>query len=62
VISEKKLMVLDIQGSGFTLYDPEIATEDLCDDSVEIYFCAGNTSSIDIKELFQEHICNKYCS
>ena len=25
-ISEKKLMLLDIQGSFFKLYDPEIAT------------------------------------
>jgi len=53
-------MVLDIQGSGFTLYDPEIATEDLCDDSVEIYFCAGNTSSTGTKTFFQEQIGNKY--
>ena len=28
-ISEKKLMLLDVQGSFFKLYDPEIATTDL---------------------------------
>ena len=28
-ISERKLMLLDIQGSSFKLYDPEIATTDL---------------------------------
>ena len=61
VMSDKKLMLLDIQGSGFTLYDPEIATETLCDDSGELYFCAGNTSSFGIKKFFEEHICNKYC-
>ena len=61
VNSDKKLMLLDIQGSGFTLYDPEIATEELRDDSGEIYFCAGNTSSFGIKKFLEEHICNKYC-
>lgn len=43
--SEKKLMVLDIQGSGYKLYDPEIVTADLMvegDTSAEVYFCAGN--------------------
>ena len=29
MISERKLMLLDIQGSSFKLYDPEIATTDL---------------------------------
>ena len=61
VTSEKKLMLLDIQGSGFTLCDPEIATKDLHDDSGEIYFCASNTSSFGIKKFIEEHICNKYC-
>ena len=26
-------MLLDIQGFGFTIYDPEIATDDLYDDN-----------------------------
>ena len=52
-ISEKKLMLLDIQGSFFKLYDPEIATTDLLVndaslDSNEVNFCAGNLSCIAI--------------
>ena len=47
-ISEKKLMLLDIQGSSFELYDPEITTTDLLvsDASLDVNFCAGNLSSI----------------
>ena len=52
-ISERKLMLLDIQGSSFKLYDPEIATTDLLanDESLgskEVNFCAGNLSCIAI--------------
>ena len=42
--SSKKLLLLDIQGSGYKLYDPEIATaDDLSSDSDENYFCAQGT-------------------
>ena len=52
-ISEKKLMLLDVQGSFFKLYDPEIATTDLLVndaslDSNKVNFCAGNLSCIAI--------------
>ena len=52
-ISEKKLMLLDVQGSFFMLYDPEIATTDLLVndaslDSNKVNFCAGNLSCIAI--------------
>ena len=52
--SEKKLIVLNIQSSGYKLYDPEIVTADLMetnDRSHEVYFCAGNLSTISIKVL-----------
>ena len=45
LITEEKLMLLDIQGSGYSLYDPEIATADLIDEG-EVFFCCGNLSSI----------------
>ena len=52
-ISEKKLMLLDVQGSFFKLYDPEVATTDLLVndaslDSNKVNFCAGNLSCIAI--------------
>ena len=60
--SERKLAVLDIQGSGYTLYDPEIASEDLIDDDGNYQFCTGNLSTVDIERFFRNHKCNKYCA
>ena len=65
-ISERKLMPLDIQGSSFKLYDPEIATtdriaNDASSSSKEVNFCAGNLSSIAIDSFKSKHICNIYC-
>ena len=65
-ISERKLMLLDIQGSSFKLYDPEIATTDLLANDAslgpkEVNFCAGNLSCIAIDESTSKHTCNKYC-
>ncbi|XP_078350666.1 myosin heavy chain kinase B-like [Oculina patagonica] len=62
VITDHKLMLLDIQGSDFTLYDPEIATEEIMDkDHHEIYFCCGNCSTVGINAFLSDHICNEYC-
>ena len=56
--SSKKLLLLDIQGSGYKLYDPEIATaDDLSSDSDENYFCAGNLRGYAIKNFFRQHHC-----
>ena len=52
-------MLLDNQGSGYSLYDPEIATADLTDEG-EVFFCCGNLSSISIDTFRKDHICNKY--
>ena len=55
-------MLLDIQGSGYQLYDPEIATTQLfLDDATEVYFCCGNLSTIAIAQFAKKHACNKYC-
>lgn len=51
--SEKKLAALDIQGSGYTLYDPEIASEELVDDDGNYQFCTGYLSTVAIKHFFQ---------
>lgn len=62
VSTDKKLMLLDIQGSGYSLYDPEIATNDLMDaTSNEFYFCCGNCSSLGITTFLNAHECNVYC-
>ena len=60
LITEEKLMLLDIQGSGYSLYDPEIATADLID-AGEVFFCCGNLSSTSIDTFKKDHLCNKYC-
>ena len=57
--SDKKLMIVDIQGSGANLYDPEIATMELLADGK--IFCAGNLSKTAIDAFSLQHVCNKYC-
>ena len=53
-------MVLDIQASGLKLYDPEIATTDLVEEG-EVYFCAGNLSTVSIETFAEKRTCNKFC-
>ena len=36
-------MLLDLQGTGYNLYNPEIATTTLEDDG-EVYFCLGSSA------------------
>ncbi len=62
VITDHKLMLLDIQGSKSTLYDPQIATEGLIGtEANEVYFCCGNCSTLVFKAFLSDHKCNKYC-
>ena len=56
VVTDHKLMLLDIQGSESTLYDPEIATEEIMDaDGKEVYFCCGNCSTLAIEAFLSDH-------
>ena len=62
--SNKSLMVLDIQGCGHTLYDPEIASASLRQPGYDEYlFCAGNLSDTAINAFLADHKCdsNVYC-
>ena len=60
--SEKQPMLLDIQGSDFTLYDPEIATDNLLDlETNELYFCCGNCTTIGMENFTKIYECNDYC-
>ncbi|KXJ15662.1 Eukaryotic elongation factor 2 kinase [Exaiptasia diaphana] len=57
-----KLLLLDIQGSNEDLYDPEISSAELYDDSKQaILYCAGNLSTVAITTFTNEHKCNKFC-
>ena len=53
-------MLVDIQGSNYNLYDPEIASTDLVVDQ-EILFCVGNLSATAMTTFFSAHACNQYC-
>ena len=61
-VSNNQFMVLDIQGSGNHLYDPEIATTELFDSNAEqLNFFADNLSTEAISNFLKEHNYNKYC-
>ena len=61
-LTSKKLMLLDIQGANYNLYDPEIASSDLIDvDTQELYFCCGNCSTFGIQNFLKSHVCNDFC-
>ena len=59
--SEGKVMVLDIQGSGYTLYDPEIASAEIHNEDGGYQFCTGNLAGRAIESFFEVHQCNSYC-
>ena len=62
VDSNKAGMVLDIQGSGFILTDPEVASVKVSTDNKdEHYFCGGNQNLEAIERFMKEHNCNTYC-
>lgn len=58
--SSHKLMVLDIQGTGHKLYDPEIASSELLEND-EFLFCTGNLSQTAIDTFIGSHRCSIYC-
>ena len=63
VRSGKKLMVVDIQGKGYCLCDPEIASADVRDANHNtILFCSGNLSYSAIEKFKEVHVCNQYCT
>ena len=55
-------MVLDVQGVGFTLTDPEIASAELRDSKNRTLLCSGNLSTLAIQGFLSVHACNNYCS
>ena len=61
VKSGEQLITVDLQGVGFTLFDPEIASTTMYDDDNSIYFCAGNLSITAIETFLGQHKCNRFC-
>ena len=63
VKSQKAVMVLDIQGTGYSLYDPEVASTQLQDEETKsLLFCCGNLSTNAIDFFLSSHKCGKYCA
>lgn len=60
--SDGKLLLLDIQGADYALYDPEFATsENAIDASGGLRFCMGNLSTEATVMFTRLHNCNMYC-
>ena len=59
--TEKEIMILDMQGSGYHLFDPEIASQKLIEDE-EVLFSTGNLSTTVISNFIRVHNCNVYCN
>ena len=54
-------MVVDIQGNGYDLFDPEIASTELVDKDMNYLYCSGNLSDVAISAFVSQHKCNRYC-
>ena len=59
VDTKKQMMLLDLQGVGYTLCDPEIATQDLLEDG-ELNFGTGHLASDAIDSFLVKHNCNQF--
>lgn len=62
-MSKGQFLLVDIQGTGYKLYDPEIAStiHSEKENPNMINFCIGNLSTQAIDGFFLEHKCNTYC-
>jgi hypothetical protein len=60
-ISNGELMLLDIQGAGMMLCDPEIASCKLLSEENQYMYCAGYMSLQGIEKFKNSRTCNKYC-
>ena len=56
--SQRNLVVLDIQGVGYSLCGPEVASKENKTDSEEHYFCFGNLSERAVLNFTETHVCN----
>ena len=56
------LVVLEIQGVGYSPCDPEISSKENKTDSEEHCFCFGNLSERIILNFTEKHVCNLFCA
>ena len=59
--SNYQVMLLDVQGVDYELFDPEIASAELLDSQNEVLFTTGNLSAAAIENFKVNHTCNFYC-
>ena len=59
-LSKGQFLPVDIQGTDYKLYDPEVAST-VHHDGGLINFCIGNLSTQAIVGFFEKHVCNTYC-
>ena len=57
-LSGKDLLLVDLQGFGLVLTDPEIASVS----ENEMLFCIGNNGKRAFERFFRQHKCNTYCT
>ena len=61
--SNKKMLVVNIQGAIFNPTDPEITTlSGHFDEEKHFLFCAGNFSMEAYTKFFESHKCRAFCS
>ena len=64
-VSQGECLLVDIQGTGYQLYDPEIASKTLTSDvggANQLNFCIGYLSTEAIETFFDNHNCSIYCT
>lgn len=59
--SNQEVMLVDVQGVGYSLFDPEIASSQLLHNQEEVMFTTGNLSREAIDNFIKEHLCNSFC-
>ena len=59
--SNRKLMLLDVQGNGYNMFDPEIASSELLDEDNKFLYCTGNLSEVAITNFVNGHKCSIFC-
>ena len=59
--SNYQVMLLDVQGVDYELFDPEIASAELLDSQNEVLFTTGNLSANAIENFKVNHTCHFYC-
>ena len=54
-------MLVDLQGSVYKLFDPEIASKELFDKENKFPYCTGNLSELAISNFIAVHTCYTFC-